>query len=623
VVLACCSGDPQTHHNQAQGPLGSGTAAAGMPPFAWLRLVLAVAVITPAASLASVPALTHARPVSLRGGVSLCAVVQPSPPPVAPAGVKPPLVTSRRARIADAATAALCGGQPVAAIAALFALNELVRVGLLAAGLAIPSSLVAMLVVFATLCLLSAAIPSVADAVAGFFAPGAGMLNRWLATFYVPSLLAFPVTAPDLAPLQIAGCVGLCVLLLLANIAATATACQWLGESESASSTSVGPTEPAAPPATAPTPPVSKTPEPAAPTVRPPAPADVKLGLSALLFGLAAALGSASGFGIGGAAAAGGSGLALSTRLAIDAFITAAMFGGLCAASRLPRWLAAAVHPIFVSTGAAAAAVAALAAAGVGAPMAVLRAYLYEPALRTAGGAPLVGGGALTALLGPTVVSFGLQMHGYRGLMVTRAKQVGCPVGCSYLPCLWRPVATSAGCGWVGEHVRGNEAALPWVASATRFSEDATRREVECPPLSPRLPFAAPLSPLPHAHRSLIRHLHPQVLRSFFVSFGHKSHSKQTSKALPLTRQLWLQTTFKRTSKALPLPALLTPHPPPYALPSGAPQGLRLSLCHHHVRPRNPLLYPLSPHSAPHFPPRAYTTRSRLHQFRRSSALSL
>lgn len=390
-----------------------------------LRSVVAIAALTTAAAVASLPALTYARPVCLRGGVSLSAVVQPSTPPVAPASLQHLHVRRTwRARRANTVTVALRAGRPVAAVAALFGLNELARVGLLAAGLAVPSSLVAMLVVFATMCLLSAVAPVTEGAVTGFFAPGAGMLNKWLAAFYVPSLLAFPLTAPDLAPLQIAGCMGLCIVLLLANIAATATACQLLGGRESTSCTAVGFSEPAAPqPPSSPTP-VPKTPEPAPPAGRQTTPADVKLGLSALGFALVAVLASVGGFGIRGTAAAADSGRAILTRLAVDGSITAAMFAGLRASSRFPRWLAAAVHPIFVSTAAVAAAVTALAAAGVGSPMLVLRAYLYEPALRTAGGAPLVGGSALSALLAPTVVSFGLQMHSYRDLMVTRAKQV-------------------------------------------------------------------------------------------------------------------------------------------------------------------------------------------------------
>jgi len=304
---------------------------------------------------------------------------------------------------ARAAGAVLRGVVP---IASFFAINELARVGLLAAGVAVPSSLVAMLTVFATLCALSATAPSAAAAAAGFFAPGSALLNKWLAAFYVPSLLSFPLTAPDLAPLQIAGCMGLCVIGLAANILATATACKLLG----GPALPVGaPFRPASAPAAAPV----TQPQSSVPT-------DTKLAAAAAACGAVAALASFRGFGLGSAASPG---LAL-TRLAIDGCVTAATFAGLKAAGRLPKQLRTAVHPIFVSTAAAAAAVSTLSVAGVGAPMTVLRAHLFEPALRSASGMPLVGGGALTALLAPTVVGYGLQMYTYRKLMASRAKQI-------------------------------------------------------------------------------------------------------------------------------------------------------------------------------------------------------
>ena len=387
-------------------------------------LLLCLPALAPAGLRASVLGAPYA---SIRAGLPPLASLQPAAPPTEPLALPLPLPSATE-RALSASAAALRG---IAPIAALIGLNQITRLLLLATGLAVPSSLFAMLLVFGALCGLSVMAPSTALALGGFFSPGAELLNKWLATFYVPSLLAFPLTAPDLAPLQIAACMGLCVVMLCTNIAVTAGACWLLGRSSSQpgakrAGAALDQSSPSKDSTTAddeqlPVGARASANAPSSPKPRTLAP-DVRLALGAVAFGLLAAFTSNRGFGLGHVAA--GSAFARLTRLAVDGCLTASIFSGLCAGDRVHPKLRTALHPIFVSTGAATAAVIALAVAGVGTPRQILRAFLYEPVLRAAGGAPLVGGGALTALLAPTVVSFGLQMHSYRDLMAARAKQV-------------------------------------------------------------------------------------------------------------------------------------------------------------------------------------------------------
>jgi putative effector of murein hydrolase/putative effector of murein hydrolase LrgA (UPF0299 family) len=262
-----------------------------------------------------------------------------------------------------------------------------------AASITFPSSLAGMVALFCGLAAAQARTPAVAEAVVAAASPGAHFLSTWLPVFFVPSLVVLPLTPPIARPalLRLAALVLGGYALSLSTTAGVVTALRGrvACPADGRPALPVGSTAAA----------VARTP----PTL-----------LSTAL--LARCAGGAV-LSCGAAVLAAGS--KWSQPLATVPMLCATL-AAYIAGTRAPSKLKAVVHPVITCTaGALAWAAVQGAALGVGTKT-VLRSYITRSACPVHLGA----GDLLLGLLGPSILSFALQMHARRRLMRENAVPV-------------------------------------------------------------------------------------------------------------------------------------------------------------------------------------------------------
>ncbi|CAN0168087.1 unnamed protein product [Ectocarpus sp. 6 AP-2014] len=260
------------------------------------------------------------------------------------------------------------------------------------AGIAFPPSLAGMVVLFAGLVVLERAAPKSAEGIVSSLEPGAALLARWLPVFFAPSLVVLPLSPPP-SPVN-----ALKLLLLV---------CGGWFVSLSSTAAVVGALSPPADVSTTNSAAPSKT---LAPVFR--GPFVRGLGAGAVVSGVLAVA--------GGSGQAPGALLAKLSKPAAQLSLLLATLFGFSAGTRMPRRVSKAVHPVVMCSAVAMGTAAAI-GKGVGLGFAdMLRSYLTRSRCPVHLGA----GDVLLGLLGPSVLSFAVQMYRRRNLIFEDAKQV-------------------------------------------------------------------------------------------------------------------------------------------------------------------------------------------------------
>lgn len=266
----------------------------------------------------------------------------------------------------------------------------------LRAGLAFPSSLAGMVGLFAGFVTLETIAPEAAEKVVGVMEPGSALLARWLPVFFVPTLVILPLSPSP----SVQNALRLLVIVFggwFLSLAFTAAVVEALLPGKPAIAAGAG-----APVASPKPPSVFKK------------PLIQSLGVGAALAGATsiAAFGSMRtlfGFSLGK--------LALPARQLSLLFAT--LFG-FSAGTRMPKQFTKVVHPVVTCTAAAMTTVAVIGrACAVGFPD-MLRSYVTRSRCPVHLGA----GDLLLGLLGPSVLSFAVQMYRRRVLIFKNAKPV-------------------------------------------------------------------------------------------------------------------------------------------------------------------------------------------------------
>ncbi|CAM9833645.1 unnamed protein product, partial [Hapterophycus canaliculatus] len=253
------------------------------------------------------------------------------------------------------------------------------------------------------LVILERALPRAAEKTVRLLEPGSALLARWLPVFFVPSLVVLPLspipTSLNALKLLLVVCGGW--FLSLTSTAAVVTALS-----------------PSAPPGDAVDAPVTAPSKPAPPPVF--RGSVVRgLGVCAAVAGLLAVAGAGASPGQAAPSAVPAVLAKLSKPAAQLSLLLATLFG-FSAGTRVPRRVSKAVHPVVTC---AAVTMAAAAAIGKGVGLSffdVLRSYLTRSRCPVHLGA----GDLLLGLLGPSVLSFAVQMYRRRSLIFKNAKQV-------------------------------------------------------------------------------------------------------------------------------------------------------------------------------------------------------
>ncbi|CAM9621547.1 unnamed protein product [Scytosiphon promiscuus] len=268
-------------------------------------------------------------------------------------------------------------------------------------GCTFPSSLAGMGGLFAALVILEKALPEVAEKTVRLLEPGSAFLARWMPAFFVPSLVVLPLspipTSANALKLLLVVCGGW--LLSLTSTAAVVTA---LSPSAPPGDTAGGPAKSPSKPAPLP---VFR-----GKVVR-------GLGACAAVAGLLAVVGAGALSGDAAPSAVVGVLAKLSKPAAQLSLLLATLFG-FSAGTRVPRRVSKAVHPVVTC---AAVTMAAAAAIGKGVGLSffdVLRSYVTRSRCPVHLGA----GDLLLGLLGPSVLSFAVQM--YRRVGVVKRKSL-------------------------------------------------------------------------------------------------------------------------------------------------------------------------------------------------------
>jgi len=244
--------------------------------------------------------------------------------------------------------------------------------------------------------------PELAQGVAAAAAPGCAFISRWLALFFVPNLVLFPLvlqmTALDAMRLLWLLVVGLAASLPLAALTASAA----LSDTTTAGSTPSGDGSVATP-----------SPPPAAAAAAPPKPWRPLL-LTPTLTGVTAVL---SHHLVGGF---------VSTFVTNAHLLTSTVCGFVGGQQLVPKRTQKVLHPLITCTIATLASVAAFALATAQPIATALRGYLVV------GGLPYSApGNLLLFMLGPATLSFGFQMFSRRALMAQSARAVSLVVAVS------------------------------------------------------------------------------------------------------------------------------------------------------------------------------------------------
>jgi putative effector of murein hydrolase/putative effector of murein hydrolase LrgA (UPF0299 family) len=284
--------------------------------------------------------------------------------------------------------------QPISSLSLFVASDVLLRRAFGAAGVVFPSSLAGMLLLFVALVAFKSVLPKVADGAVRMLEPGAQLLTKWLPIFFVPSLIVLPLASPlsrgdslKVPLLIVAGWIA--SLLSSASVA-------------SALRSSGGKT------------PAASLPKPAASTRSGPAtPSQTKI--------LAGATAASAGvvFAATRALVSSPPGvMSVPVQCARTLFMLLSTLLGYLLGTFLPHTMRNFVHPLLTCT--AFTWLAAWVATALSPGLAVgdiLRQYI------TASKCPvhLGAGDLLLCLLGPSVISFAMQMYGRRRLMAENA----------------------------------------------------------------------------------------------------------------------------------------------------------------------------------------------------------
>ncbi|CAM9174588.1 unnamed protein product [Ascophyllum nodosum] len=269
----------------------------------------------------------------------------------------------------------------------------------LRAGLKFPPSLAGMVLLFAGLVALERGAPEAAENTVNLLEPGSDLLSRWLPVFFAPSLVVLPLSP---AP-SITNDIKLLLIIFggwFVSLASTATVVSSLSSpvpATQATFTTVAAT-------TAQNPVEVATPAFSASLIQ-------RLGIGATLSGALAVV-SAS---VVSPAATGG----LARPVAQLSLLLTTLFS-FTAGTRVPRKISRWIHPVVTCT-----AVTMAAAAGIGRVLGLgfsdmLRAYVTKSRCPVHLGA----GDILLGLLGPSVLSFAVQMYRERVLIFKNAKQI-------------------------------------------------------------------------------------------------------------------------------------------------------------------------------------------------------
>lgn len=117
---------------------------------------------------------------------------------------------STRMAATETATSTKAGwtthAQSVASTVLLVTIDVVLRRYFKQAGLSFPSSLAGCGLLFSSLVILSSINASWGDGVYSIFSPGASLLSKWLAVFFVPSLVTLPLAQPLGSALEVRKC---------------------------------------------------------------------------------------------------------------------------------------------------------------------------------------------------------------------------------------------------------------------------------------------------------------------------------------------------------------------------------------------------------------------------------
>jgi adenylate kinase len=277
-------------------------------------------------------------------------------------------------------------------LAAFIALDAALRRLFLARGLAFPSSLAGMLGLFALLLATGAGTTAARPLLYRVLKPGTDLLTRWLAVFFVPTLVLLPLSAGSLAPSLALRLGAVLVLGFEASLWTTAELADLLTSKNDVAVSSPPPTS------LPPPPPFSTTKTPFSHSLH------KALAISTAVSGAASVLLSAR-------LAASGSSLLPSLARTLFTFLATIL--SYVTGSRLPLKLRKAVHPL-------------LSCAGLTLALLSLHARLLGQSLthqlhayvsRAPCPLHLGGGDLLLGLLGPSILAMAVQMYERRALL--------------------------------------------------------------------------------------------------------------------------------------------------------------------------------------------------------------
>jgi putative effector of murein hydrolase len=289
---------------------------------------------------------------------------------------------------------------------ALIVLHAVISNRLIAAGITFPASIVGMLGGFLALCAVQVCSPATAARMVSFFEPACQLFRDWLAAIFAPGFVALPLTMPHVALAELGSFAGLLLVGLISTTATNAIIAAALSPRPVGDGQGGVPTRPA---------PVAQPPKPQASRPRSPFPPALRNALNAI------------------ALVGGGLYLLLGHSPAVlTVCLMATTLGSFASLSVLCPWrIQLWIHP-FLSCTAATHLVCAI--------LGTLSGEGMRPIL-TAYAAPQGAGSILLSLMGPTVVSFALQLFQYRARLRERLVQI---LGTAVLGSFCTMVSTAA-----------------------------------------------------------------------------------------------------------------------------------------------------------------------------------
>lgn len=290
--------------------------------------------------------------------------------------------------------AAVC--KAVLPIAALAGVNAASSAVLSSIGLTFSPSLLSMMAIAASMCMLAAVRLDLAERVHAFFAPGCSFLTRWLPAFYVPGIVPLPWTLPALPPASFLALILFCHASLALHAALViALVCLARG--------SATPDVPPPAPLSTPAPAIgTRTNASPSPRIGGSLARRLLLVSTAILGGAALALrGTSAG------------------NQALHGYYMALAPLGLTVGELLPARVRTWVHPIV------------LAVIFNGAALSAMATALGRPLQSAVSEFIAGGGGALGAMLGPAVASFAFALYTHRRDIASRGVQVLGVIGTS------------------------------------------------------------------------------------------------------------------------------------------------------------------------------------------------